>query len=148
MKKLIFVILLVLVSSVSFAEYPRIEVENPGFGFPDKAEDEELEAEARSEGVPDDEIKFYVTRMKGLNREYEAGGFPLDIEVVREGDDPMLVILSDTSNGSIVNVVNIGTGEAFTIDVEDSAGQILFRQTGDSGEIVLYGGGSIGVRGL
>ncbi|MFC1576525.1 hypothetical protein ACFL3J_02515 [Candidatus Omnitrophota bacterium] len=74
MKKLIFVILFLAICSISFGEYPRVTVENPGFGFPDETEDKELEAEARSEGIPDDEIKFYVTRMKVLNREYERGG--------------------------------------------------------------------------
>jgi hypothetical protein len=80
--------------------------------------------------------------------QFEAGGEPQDMEVVEDGADPMLVVLSypnSSSSGSVISVVDVDTADTFAIELDDFVDKTLLRQAEGSQEVVLFGDNSYSV---
>ena len=79
------------------------------------------------------------------SKQLEAGGYPLDMELVRDGDATLLVVLSSSNAGSKINVIDIDTGAPFSMMVEDRLSSLLLQEGDPSDKLVLYGSGAGGV---
>ncbi|MCP4600605.1 MAG: hypothetical protein GY847_08755 [Proteobacteria bacterium] len=75
----------------------------------------------------------------------EAGGTPQDMALVQDGTKLLLAVLSSNSGRMIVNIIDIDTSAAFSIEVDDSVTTAMLREGNESEEIVLYGNNSKGV---
>jgi hypothetical protein len=79
------------------------------------------------------------------SKQLEAGGYSLDMELVRDGDATLLVVLSSSNAGSKINVIDIDTGAPFSMMVEDRLSSLLLQEGDPSDKLVLYGSGAGGV---
>ncbi len=118
--------------------------ETPGCGDPGC----EAKLFIRASGTED---VYYITLGSNADsfegtqsKQLEAGGVPLDMEIVREGEATLLVILSSAGQSSKINVVDIDTGVAFAMTVDDALNQMRL-QAGDPDKLVLYGNNAAAV---
>ena len=78
----------------------------------------------------------------------EAGGEPLDMVVVEDGNTPLLVALGKSSGSSprLVSVVNIDTEDFFHVNIDDVVDRVFLRgAAGKDQEAVLFGDNSSAV---
>jgi len=75
MKPIILILMLLSIATPVFSqadEHPSVYVD---MSNPYTIDDNTLTEEARKEGIPEDEIKYYVVQMKQLNQAYQNGAF-------------------------------------------------------------------------
>ncbi|MCP4679429.1 MAG: hypothetical protein GY854_28860 [Deltaproteobacteria bacterium] len=82
--------------------------------------------------------------MATLNQ-LEAGGEPLDMALVQDGDNPLLTVLSRAAGNVLLNVINVDTADAFTVNVDDTVSRVLLREVDGAEEVVLFGDDTSGI---
>jgi len=73
MKKLVLVLVFLAIASCGFAQGGDRENTYVDMSNPYTTDDTLLQEAARKEGIPESEMKIYVTRAKELNLAYQAG---------------------------------------------------------------------------
>jgi hypothetical protein len=77
--------------------------------------------------------------------QFEAGGPANDMVLVEDGQQPLLVVVNQTSGSTMLNVINIDTSDSFSIEVGDAATNLVLRETQGGQEVVLFGNNALGV---
>ncbi len=78
-------------------------------------------------------------------KQLEAGGLPLDMEIVKDGDNLLLAVLSRSGNNSKINFVDIDTSAAFNIVISDYLETIRLINDGINEKLVFWGNSSYSV---
>lgn len=73
------------------------------------------------------------------SKQLEAGGFPLDMELVHDGDVTFLLVLSQDGNLSKVNVIDIDTSEPFPLSIPTRLTTMEHLEDDTTDKVALYG---------
>jgi hypothetical protein len=71
--------------------------------------------------------------------QYDGGVSPSDMELVQDGERPLLVVSS--SSGKQARIIDIDTADSNVLHLESRCGRILARESAAGPELVLYGVG-------
>ncbi|MFO8070329.1 MAG: hypothetical protein R6V85_00520 [Polyangia bacterium] len=71
--------------------------------------------------------------------QYDGGFSPSDMELVQDGERPLLVVAS--SSGKQARIIDVDTADSGVLHLESRCGQVLARESAAGRELVLYGTG-------